>query len=893
MTTTEQTRYYALGIDATAKALNADPATGLSRDEATARLAGAGYNELAKKKPKSLAAKFLDQFKSVVIIILLAAAAISGVVGVLDGEGIVDSLIILLIVVVNAIIGVAQEEKAEKALDALEKMSAPRCKAVRNGQVEVIESRELVPGDVAVIETGDLVPADLRLVEAVNLKIQESSLTGESVPGEKISETLEGEVQLGDRKNMAFSSSMVAYGRGRGIVVATGMKTEVGKIAGMLQSAPETKTPLQARIDQLGKFLGIGAVAVCAIIFLAGCLQGRDLPEMFMVAVSLAAAAIPEGLPAVSTIVLAVGVQRLAKRNAVVRNLPSVEALGSAGVICSDKTGTLTQNRMTVLRLHTAGGTIETPDKLDPDQEMLLRCLVVPNDGKLSRDGDARETAGDPTETAFIELALRYGVDKNELDQALPREAEVPFDSERKMMSTVNRDASGELTVHVKGGVDEVLARSTAILDRGRERPLADDDRRAIDAANAAMADQALRVLAGAYRRTDAAPAAATPEAIENGLVFAGMAGMMDPPRPEVRDAVAKCRSAGIKPVMITGDHLATAVAIAESLGIKRDGDESRTGAELERMSDADLDLHVERIAVYARVAPEHKVRIVEAFRRRGAIVAMTGDGVNDAPALKLADIGLAMGITGTDVSKGAADVVLADDNFATIVGAVEEGRRIYDNILKAIQFMLSTNLGEILVIFAAIMLRWPTPLLPIQILWINLATDSLPALALAVDPADPDVMGRKPVRADQGMLRGGFLPRIALQGAMIAFLSLLAFLIGAKTGVAEGRTMTFAVLALAQITHVLNVRSPNHSAFRNMFSNRLLLGALAIVLFLMLIVLEAPAPRDFFHLAPLTAGQWIWVVVLSVAPLPVVEIVKAVRRAAGKPAPQAKETPK
>ncbi len=869
--------FFNLSAGEAAARLETDAAAGLPLPESEKRRARHGWNEFEKAERKTLFDRFKEQFRSVMILILLAAAVISGVVGVLHGEGATDALIILLIVVVNACIGVAQEAKAEKALEALEKMSAPRCKVVRNGKIAVVPSRDLVPGDVVVIETGDQVPADLRLTEAVNLQIQEAALTGESLPENKHTLAIPGDVPLGDRENMAYASTIVVCGRGRGMVAATGMETEVGKIAAMLQGVPDAKTPLQQKIDRLGRFLGIAAVSICAVIFLAGFLQGRDVLEMFMTAVSLAAAAIPEGLPAVSTIVLAVGVQRLAKRNAIVRNLPSVETLGSAGVICSDKTGTLTQNKMTVLKLFVpgSGGAVDVPEELTAAQKRLLLPLVMANDAALGGSEGAWTSSGDPTETAFVELGARLGLNKNALESEFPRRAEVPFDSERKMMSTVNAAANGGFDVFVKGGADEILARCDSVYDGDAVVPLDDAARRAIAAANAELAKQALRVLAGARGTVAAVPDAADSATLERGLVFCGMAGMMDPPRPEVRAAVERCRSAGIKPVMITGDHMATAVAIAESLDIRREGDRFFSGADIEKMSDAELESVVPDASVYARVAPEHKVRIVRAFRKRGDIVAMTGDGVNDAPALKLADIGLAMGITGTDVSKGAADVVLADDNFATIVGAVEEGRRIYDNILKAIQFMLSTNLGEILVIFTAIMFGLPAPLLPLQILWINLVTDSLPALALAVDPADADVMNRPPVRAEQGIMEGGYLVRTALQGAMIALLSLAAFLIGRMTDDATGRTMTFAVLAFAQMAHVLNVRSPNRSALEGMTSNRWLLAALASVLFLMLLVLELPLLHDFFHLAPLSAGQWFWIIVLSAAPLPIMEAVK------------------
>lgn len=871
--------FYQKSVQETAEIFSTDSEQGLSSEKAAQKLEEYGFNEFKKEKHKSIFEKFFAQFKSFMILVLLAAALISGVVGFIEGEGFTDAIIILVIVILNAIIGTAQEAKAEKSLEALEKMAAPHCKAIRNGQTEILLVRELVPGDLVIIETGDRVPADLRLTQAVNLKIEEAALTGESLPEEKHTQSLEGEVPLGDRENMAFASTVVTYGRGEGLVVATAMETEVGKIAAMLQSVPDTKTPMQEKIDALGKFLGIAAVTVCFLIFVAGSIQGRDLLEMFMIAVSLAAAAIPEGLPAVSTIVLAVGVQRLAKNNAIIRNLPSVEALGSTSVICSDKTGTLTQNKMTVVRLFTDGRILEVPETLDSFQKNFLTTMILANDGKLSEQEGVFQTTGDPTETALLDIGLPRGLDKNSLEEEFPRLAEIPFDSERKMMSTINREKTGTLRVHVKGGLDEILSRCTHIAGENGLRPITKTDLEIIGKANAEMAGAALRVLAGATKTLDALPGEILSETIEKDLAFSGMLGMIDPPRLEVKDAVATCRSAGIKPVMITGDHLITAVAIAESLGIKEKTDKAFVGSEVEKMSDTELEANVLYTSVYARVSPEHKVRIVKALQENGSIVAMTGDGVNDAPALKLANIGVAMGITGTDVSKEAADVVLADDNFATIVSAVEEGRRIYDNILKAIQFMLSTNIGEILVIFIAILAKWPTPLLPIQILWINLVTDSLPALALSVDPAEEDIMERKPVDAAEGIMNMPFLLRIGLQGVMIAGLSLTAFLVGMQTSVAAAQTMTFAVLGLTQITHVFNVRSSHESAFKGLFSNKLLLGAIAIVLFLMLIVLEVPALHEIFHLTKLNGTQWAWVAGLSIAPLPIVEVVKALWR--------------
>ena len=870
-------KFYNLSVEATGKEFDTD--AGLTSEEAQKRLSAYGPNEFRKKKQKTLTVKFLDQFKSFMILVLLVAAAISGAVGYINGEGFTDAIIILVIVILNACIGVAQEMKAEKSLEALEKMSAPFSKVVRGGQVETVPSREVVAGDVVVIETGDLVPADIRLTEAVNLRIQEAALTGESVAEEKHTGIIEGDVPLGDRENMAYSSTTVSYGRGRGIVVETGMNTEVGKIAGMIQSVPDTKTPLQARIDQLGKILGVTALVICAVIFIIGIIEGREVVAMFMTAVSLAAAAIPEGLPAVSTIVLAVGVQRLARRNAIVRKLPSVETLGSTNVICSDKTGTLTQNKMAIVKLYVDDILYDIPETLTGHQAELLRSGILSNNAKLSRDSEGWHTTGDPTETAFLELGIKFGLNKNDMEKSYERIAEIPFDSERKMMTTVNRDREGHISVFTKGGLDEVLKCCTHILLGGEIKLLDEERKEKLRMANVGMAESALRVLAGAYKNIDSAPAEIAPATLEKELVFLGMAGIIDPPREEVRDAVAECRTAGIKPVMITGDHKITATAIAESLDIKEKGDIAVTGAELDKMSDGELQEVVLKTSVYARVSPEHKVRIVKALQGNGLVVAMTGDGVNDAPALKLADIGLAMGITGTDVAKEAADVVLADDNFATIVTAVEEGRRIYDNILKAIQFMLSTNIGEILVIFTAIVANWAAPLLPIQILWINLVTDSLPALALSVDPADPGIMKRKPLDSKKGIMNGSYLVRIVLQGVMIAGLSLTAFLIGMRTGVETAQTMTFAVLAFSQITHSFNVRSSSHSAFRLMFKNKMLLGALAIVILLMVIVLEVPHLHDLFHLTTLDSAQWWWIAGLSVAPLPIMEVVKGIIR--------------
>ena len=875
--------FYNQSIEEVEQHLKTSLTTGLTVKEALARLQQYGYNEFEKKKSKSLFMKFLSQFSSFMIIVLLIAALISGIVGFLHGEGFTDAIIILAIVIINAIIGVAQEAKAEQSLEALEKMSAPQCKVIRDGQIVVIDSKELVPGDLVVLDTGDSIPADLRLTETINLKVQDAALTGESVPEEKFTQKIESDdVPLGDRDNLGFSSSTVTYGRGKGVVIGTGMNTEVGKIAAMIQSVPDVQTPLQQKLEQLGKNLGIAALVICALIFVVGVLYGNSIVEMFMVAVSLAAAAIPEGLPVVSTIVLAVGVQRLAKKNAIVRNLPSVETLGSTTVICSDKTGTLTQNRMTVVRLYSNKEIIDlsqTLPELSPEQKHLIEIAVLANDAKLSEGDQGYKTTGDPTETALIDLGLKFSINKNTLDTTIKRVFEIPFDSERKLMTTVHQIEDNKYIVYTKGGLDELLSCCTQISKNEIISELIEKEKGEICEANNILAESALRVLAMGYKIINQIPNEIDSHTLEQDLVFTGMMGMIDPPRPEVKDSVMTCRAAGIKPVMITGDHKITAVAIAKQLGIMQDNDIALTGSDVEKMTDEELLQEVHNVSVYARVSPEHKVRIVEAFQKSGDVVAMTGDGVNDAPALKLADIGAAMGIVGTDVSKEAADIVLADDNFSTIVTAVEEGRRIYDNIVKAIQFMLSTNIGEIVVLLVAVLANWATPLLPIHILWINLVTDSLPALAISVDPADPDVMKRKPTDSKQSIMNKKFTLRVLLQGTLIGVLSLVAFWVGMKNSEATARTMTFAVLAFAQLVHVFNVRSNYHSAFRGFFSNKYLLGANAIVIGLMLIVLEVPALHNIFHLTTLTMEQWFWVIGLSLCPLPIMEIVKGIGR--------------
>ena len=867
--------------------LGANELSGLTTAEVKKRQEQYGYNQLESKSKKSFLRMFLEQFRSFMIIILLIAAVISGVVGVMEGEGLLDTFIILGILIVNALIGSIQEKKAETSLEALKELASPLSKVLRDGAITEINTRELVPGDIVILETGAVIPADIRLTEAINLKIQESSLTGESVPVDKITGALTGDdIPLGDRKNMAFSSGMVTYGRGRGVVAATGMHTEVGKIADMLQHAGDTETPMSKRLNQLGRLLGIVALAICAVIFIVGVLYGNSVISMFMTAVSLAVAAIPEGLPAVSTIVLAMGVQRMVRRNAIIRTLPSVETLGSATVICSDKTGTLTQNRMTVVEAYvnhkhdvinrSAPGSV-----LNNEEKKLLSISLLCADAtmKVNQDGKFAFT-GDPTETALLDFGVLYSVYKDELEKSFPRVAEIPFDSERKRMTTVNRMGDKETRVNVKGGLDEVLNVCDRIIINGEVRRLVNDDLGKIREANESMANSALRVLAMAYKDYHEAPQLVTIGQIENDLIFIGLLGMIDPARPEVVDAVARCNTAGIRPVMITGDHKSTALAIAREIGIFRTGDVAITGSELEKLSDEELEASVYRFSVYARVAPEHKVRIVKAWQSHGEVVAMTGDGVNDAPALKQADIGAAMGIVGTDVAKGAADMILTDDNFATIVSAVEEGRRIYDNILKVIQYLLSTNVGEIFLILVTSIFNMGMPLLPIHILWINLVTDSLPALALSVDPPEKGIMNRNPRNTRKGFMTGGMVWRVIYQGMMIGCIPLVSYIMGMHDGgEVLGRTMAFATLMFAQLVHVRNLHSNEKSSFLfNPLKNKALIGAISASAVIGLIVLLVPPVRDAFSLAVMDSKHWIIVILMALAPIPVVELFKLFR---------------
>jgi Ca2+-transporting ATPase len=881
--------WYSLSEEEIVKFYGTDTSKGLTHEQVNNMRQKYGKNEIISKAKKTITQMLIDQFKSFMIIILIIAAVVSGITGVIENEGFADSIIILIIVILNAVIGVVQEIKAQNSLDALKNLSTPHCKVIRNGNLEIIESKDLVPGDIVILDTGDYVPADLRLIETINLKIQEAALTGESVPVEKSSEVLETkDIGIGDRTNCAYSSSLVTYGRGRGIVVETGMNTEVGKIAEMIQSVDDSDTPLKRRLEELGKTLGIVAIAICLIIFIAGSLYGKNILHMFMTSVSLAVAAIPEGLPAISTIVLAIGVQRMVKRNAIVRTLPSVETLGSATVICSDKTGTLTQNKMTVEKIYYNYELYNADEKLhnvDDHLNLLIDSMIMCNDSKIKFENNKYTVTGDPTETALVDLGIKYEILKTDADDLHKRVEEIPFDSNRKLMTTVH-EYEEEYMVYTKGALDELLSRCTKIYFNNQEITLTDDHVNDILQINSDLSSQALRVLAMAYKRIEMIPLKSEIDSLESNLIFIGMVGMIDPARPEAYGAVQECKEAGIKPVMITGDHKITAIAIAKDIGILSDESEAITGAELEKMSQDDLVKNVRNYSVYARVSPEHKVRIVKAWQTNGEIVAMTGDGVNDAPALKTSDIGAAMGIVGTDVAKESADIVLTDDNFATIVSAVEEGRRIYDNILKAIQFLLSSNVGEIITLFVATMFNLIEPLVPIHILWINLVTDSLPALALSVDPAESNIMKRK-AKKSSNIFSKGMIWRIVYQGIMIGFLTLLAYSLGCgfnyttmtEETLMTAQTMAFGVLALSQLVHVFNIRSNTQSIFKVKFStNNILIGASAISSLLMFIVLEVPFLHKIFNVATLGFTNWIIVIGLSLAPLLIVEIFKLLK---------------
>lgn len=865
---------------------------GLSSQEAKARLDAYGHNELEEGEKRSLVAKFLDQFKDLMIIILLVAAVLSVITS--GGEGVTDAIIILTVVVLNAAFGVYQEGQAEAAIEALKNMSSPLARVRRDGHVVEVDSKDLVPGDIVLLEAGDVVPADMRLLETASLKIEEAALTGESVPVEKEADAeVTADAGIGDRLNMAYQNSNVTYGRGLGVVTNTGMYTEVGHIAGMLASADETDTPLKQNLNQLSKVLTYVVIIIAAITFAVGVfLRGEAPLAGLMTAVALAVAAIPEGLPAIVTVVLSLGTQTLAKRNAIVRKLPAVETLGSTEIIASDKTGTLTMNQMTVEKVFYDGSLHEADEPIALGLDLpLLRSVVLANDTKIDQEG---KLIGDPTETAFIQFALDKGYDVKAYLEAYPRIAEVPFDSERKLMSTIHQLPNGQYLVAVKGAPDQLLKRCTTRDNAGDIAPITQDITDLIAENNSAMAHQALRVLAGAYKIIDELPEDISSETVEQDLIFTGLVGMIDPERPEAAQAVQVAKEAGIRPIMITGDHQDTAEAIAKRLGIIDPNDTEDhvfTGAELDELSDEGFQKVFKQYSVYARVSPEHKVRIVKAWQNEGKVVAMTGDGVNDAPSLKTADIGIGMGITGTEVSKGASDMVLADDNFATIIVAVEEGRKVFSNIQKSIQYLLSANMAEVFTIFFATLFGWDV-LEPVHLLWINLVTDTLPAIALGVEPAEPGVMKHKPRGRKSSFFSGGVMGAIIYQGIFQTLLVLgvygwaLLFPEHAGNNHAiheDALTMAYATLGLIQLVHAFNVKSVYQSIFTvGLFKNKLFNWAIPVAFVLLMATIAIPGFNEFFHVSQLSLTQWGAVIVGSLLMVVLVEIVKAFQRATG-----------
>lgn len=879
--------WYAKSQEETSKELQVELSKGLNTEEVNARLKRYGENQLTSQEKKSLFALFFAQMKDMLIYVLLGAA----IVTLLIGEYI-DSMIILLVVLINAAIGVVQENRAEKALEALQQMTTPKTLVRRNNEVVEIDSKQLVPGDIVVLDAGRYVPADLRLLESANLQIEESALTGESVPADKDATAMhtDPKTPIGDRLNMAFMSTLVTYGRGEGVVVATAMDTEMGKIAGALSEESKALTPLQKRLEQLGKTLGLIAVGICAVMFIVAFFQGRELFEMFLTAISLAVAAIPEGLPAIVAIVLALGVTRMSKMNAIVKRLPAVETLGSVNIICSDKTGTLTQNKMTVVKHYVLNESKDVPlddSKLEPssDERRLLEAFVLCSDATFEHGSGT----GDPTEVALVELGHRFNMPKREFDQNYPRVAEKPFDSERKMMSTLNEMDEG-YRVHTKGAIDQLLKICTKAYVSGQVVPLTEQMKQAFIRAADMMSTAALRVLAAAYKDVDMI---IEPAEMEMNLIFIGFVGMIDPPREEVKESIHEARMAGITPVMITGDHKNTAVAIAKQLDIAQSSAECLTGAEIDQLDDQQFAAEIQNYRVFSRVSPEHKVKIVRAFKSHNNIVSMTGDGVNDAPSLKHADIGVAMGITGTDVSKGASDMILTDDNFTTIVHAVEEGRNIYNNIRKSVIFLLSCNLGEVLAILAAVLFFWPVPLIATQILWVNLITDTLPAIALGVDPGDQEVMKQKPRPPQESFFANGAAFRAIVGGVLIGIVTLFAFYWGLheygyslKTSdipedvLSYARTMAFIVLAVSQLFYALSMRHPSKSIFQvGLFSNKYLIGAVLIGLLLQVAVVTVPFLASAFKLQFLSFKDWAWVFALSLIPLIAKEMYKKIRQ--------------
>lgn len=880
--------FYTQGEEEVLKSLDTS-VDGLSTAQAKERLDAYGFNELDEGEKRSLLSKFIDQFKDLMIIILLVAAALSVIT---EGmHGLTDACIILAVVVLNAAFGVYQEGQAEAAIEALKNMSSPLARVRRDGNIVEIDSRELVPGDIVLLEAGDVVPADMRLLEAASLKIEEAALTGESVPVEKdITETVAADAGIGDRVNMGYQNSNVTYGRGTGVVTNTGMYTEVGKIADMLANADESQTPLKQSLEQLSKSLTYLIVAIALVTFLVSVfIRGEQPLEGLMVAVALAVAAIPEGLPAIVTILLSLGTTTLAKRNSIVRKLPAVETLGSTEIIASDKTGTLTMNQMTVEKVYTNGQLQSADTELGADNTT-LRIMNFANDTKVDPDG---KLIGDPTETALVQFGLDHNFDVRDVLKSEPRVAELPFDSDRKLMSTIHKEADGSYFIAVKGAPDQLLKRVTRIEVNGEVRPITEEDKKAILATNKDLAKQALRVLMMAYKTSHEIPTLES-EIVESDLIFSGLVGMIDPERPEAAEAVRVAKEAGIRPIMITGDHQDTAEAIAKRLGIIDPNDTEDhvfTGAELNELSDEEFQKVFKQYSVYARVSPEHKVRIVKAWQNDGKVVAMTGDGVNDAPSLKTADIGIGMGITGTEVSKGASDMVLADDNFATIIVAVEEGRKVFSNIQKSIQYLLSANMAEVFIIFFATLFGWDV-LQPVHLLWINLVTDTLPAIALGVEPAEPGIMTHKPRGRQSNFFDGGVFGAIIYQGILQTILVLAVYGWGLvfpehhTQGAihADALTMAFATLGLIQLLHAFNVKSVYQSVFKvGLFRNNTFNWAIPVAFVLLMATIVVPGFNNLFHVSHLSLTQWLAVIVGSFLIVVFVELVKAVQRALGK----------
>ncbi len=883
--------WHTLSTNEVEQKMNTNLKLGLTKEQVEQRKNKYGANQLEEQKKKPIWLKFLEQFKDFMIIILLIASVVSAVVSKVQGENdYFDSIIIIVIVVFNAIMGLIQEAKAEKSIEALKKMSAPTCKVRRDGKLVTIKGEDVVPGDIVILEAGNYVPADCRLITSSNLKIEESSLTGETVPCLKESDlVLPEKTALGDMKNLAFATTIVVNGHGEAIVTDIGMNTKVGKIAKMIITNETPETPIQKKLGQVGKSLGVGCLLICIFIFVIGILKKIEPIEMFMTSVGLAVAAIPEGLPAIVTIMLSIGVTKMAKKNSIIRKLPAVETLGSSSVICSDKTGTLTQNKMQVTKISNSEGEVKDSDTLEKILELATMCTDVEITTGKAEDTTKKIAEmtgrkleyvlnGEPTETAIVDRALKQGKNKKELYKIMERVADIPFDSTRKMMTTIHKLQSGEYRIITKGAPDVLLKHCSKAYYNTQITDLNSNIIEKIEKQNNIMADNALRVLAIAYLDVDTLPNQITTEQIENNLVFVGLIGMIDPPREGVKEAVATCKRAGIKTVMITGDHIATAKAIAKELGILRNNDLAITGEELDKISQDTLQKNIMKYSVFARVTPEHKVRIVQAFRSTGAVVAMTGDGVNDAPALKNADIGIAMGQNGTDVAKNAADMVLTDDNFVTIVEAVKQGRNIFDNIKKAVHFLIATNIGEIVTIFLGLLLGLKSPLLAIQLLWVNLVTDSLPAIALGLEPCDKEIMNRKPRDSKKGIFADGLWSKIFVEGTMLGILTLVAFSLGNYLySVEVGRTMAFVSLGLLELVHSFNIKSEESIFKVGILDNKYLLGAFLIGTILQVIVVLIPPVANIFKLVPLTAFQWLITCGISILPILIMELQKKV----------------